>query len=161
MEAIVAVFSDWGIGSEGTQQIVLKADRAHFRDITTGNAVIVGRKTLQDFPGGRPLKNRFNIVVTRQDLSIEGAAVVHSTEEALKEAEKHERTIIIGGASIYRQFFPFTDLVHITKIESVPHSDSFFPNLDSLPDWKLEAATDSMEENGIRYSFCTYRRIRP
>ncbi len=161
MEAIVAVYSDWGIGSDGTQQVVLKADRAHFRDITTGNAVIVGRKTLEDFPGGRPLKNRRNIVVTRQDISIEGAAVVHSTEEALKEAEKQERTIIIGGASIYKQFFPFTDLVHITKIELAPPSDSFFPNLDSLPDWKLESASEWLEENGIRYSFCTYRRIKP
>lgn len=161
MEAVVAVFSDWGIGSDGTQQVVLKADRAHFRDITTGNAVIVGRKTLEDFPGGKPLKNRYNIVVTRQNISIEGATVVHSTEEALKEAEKQERTIIIGGASIYKQFFPFTDIVHITKIESAPHSDSFFPNLDSLPDWKLEDATDWMEENGTRYCFCTYRRIKP
>ncbi len=161
MEAIVAVFSDWGIGCDGTQQIALKADRAHFRDITTGNAVIVGRKTLEDFPGGRPLKNRRNIVVTRQNIEIEGATVVHSTEEALKEAEKQERTIIIGGASIYKQFFPFTDIVHITKIESAPESDSFFPNLDSLPDWEKVDTTDTMEENGIQYSFCTYRRIKP
>ena len=58
MEAIVAVFSDWGIGSEGTQQVVLKADRKHFRDLTAGAAVLVGRRTLGDFPGGKPLKGR-------------------------------------------------------------------------------------------------------
>ena len=64
MEAIVAVYSDWGIGRNGTQPVVLKADRAHFRNLTAGAAVIVGRRTLGDFPGGKPLKGRYNIVVT-------------------------------------------------------------------------------------------------
>ena len=98
MEAIVAVFSDWGIGSEGTQQVVLKADRAHFRELTKDAAVIVGHRTLADFPGGRPLKGRNNIVVTRQNIGIEGAEVAHSTEEALALAAKYPRTLVIGGA---------------------------------------------------------------
>ena len=80
MEAIVAVYSDWGIGLGGTQPVVLKADRAHFRELTAGTAVIVGRKTMEDFPGGKPLKNRHNIVVTRQNIDIPGAEVAHSTE---------------------------------------------------------------------------------
>ena len=88
MEAIVAVYSDWGIGSGGTQPVVLKADRAHFKELTMGAAVIVGRKTLGDFPGGRPLKGRHNIVVSRQELEIEGAELVHSTEEALAAAAR-------------------------------------------------------------------------
>ena len=100
MDAIVAVYSDWGIGDGGTQPVVLKADRVHFRQVTDGNAVIVGRKTLSDFPGGRPLKNRYNIVVTRQDIQIEGAQVVHSTEEALTAAAEHPRCLVIGGASV-------------------------------------------------------------
>ena len=104
MEAIVAVFSDWGIGSEGTQQVVLRADRAHFRELTGGAAVIVGRRTLGDFPGGRPLKGRNNIVITRQAIEIEGAEVAHSTEEALTLAAQYPRTLVIGGASVYRQF---------------------------------------------------------
>lgn len=83
MEAIVAVYSDWGIGSGGTQPVVLKADRAHFKELTDGAAVIVGRKTLGDFPGGRPLNGRHNIVVTRQDIEVAGAQVAHSTGEAL------------------------------------------------------------------------------
>ncbi|MEI3101807.1 MAG: dihydrofolate reductase [Oscillospiraceae bacterium] len=74
MEAIVAVYSDWGIGSGGTQPVVLKADRARFKELTMGAAVIVGRKTLEDFPGGKPLKGRHNIVVSRQKLEIEGAS---------------------------------------------------------------------------------------
>ena len=131
MDAIVAVYSDWGIGDGGTQPVVLKADRAHFRQVTEGNAVIVGRKTLSDFPGGRPLKNRYNIVVTRQDIRIEGAQVVHSTEEALAAAAEHPRCLVIGGASVYRQFYPHCDRVFLTKIDLAPHSDSFFPNLDA------------------------------
>ena len=159
MEAIVAVFSDWGIGSEGTQQIVLKADRAHFRELTAGAAVIVGRRTMEDFPGGRPLKGRNNIVVTRQNLEIEGAEVAHDTAEALELAEKYPRTLVIGGASIYRQFLPFVDTVHITKIDRAPASDSFFENLDESTDWRPLEGEDWQEEDGVRYRFVTYVRV--
>ena len=158
MEAIVAVYADWGIGSDGTQPVVLKADRAHFRQVTAGAAVIVGRRTLEDFPGGRPLKGRHNIVVTRQDIRIEGAQVVHSTQEALAAAAAQERCLVIGGASIYRQFFPHTDCVHITKIDLAPHSDSFFPNLDEDPAWTCTEQGPWLEEDGIRYCFCTYKK---
>ena len=161
MEAIVAVYSDWGIGMKGTQPVVLKADRAHFREYTRDAAVIVGRRTLGDFPGGRPLRGRHNIVVTRQDIQIEGAEVVHSTEEALEAAARQERTLVIGGASIYRQFFPYLDTVHITKIKLSPESDSFFPNLDSSPEWECSSQEPWAEENGIAYCFCTYKKIRP
>ena len=159
MEAIVAVFSDWGIGSEGTQQVVLTADRAHFRELTAGAAVIVGRRTLEDFPGGRPLKGRQNIVITRQNLVIEGAEVAHDTEEALALAAKYPRTLVIGGASVYRQFLPHVDTVHITKIDLAPASDSFFENLDASPDWALTEQGPWQEENGVRYCFQTYKRI--
>ena len=159
MEAIVAVFSDWGIGSEGTQQLVLKADRAHFRELTAGAAVIVGRRTLGDFPGGRPLKGRQNIVVTRQNIGIEGAEVAHSTDEALALAAKYPRALVIGGASVYRQFLPYVDTVHVTKIDRAPASDSFFENLDASPDWRPREAEDWQEENGVRYCFVTYVRV--
>ena len=159
MEAIVAVFSDWGIGSEGTQQIVLKADRAHFRELTAGAAVIVGRRTMEDFPGGRPLKGRNNIVVTRQKLTIEGAEVAHDTAEALELAKKYPRTLVIGGASIYRQFLPWVDTVHITKIDRAPASDSFFEDLDASPAWSLTEQTPWQEEDSVRYCFATYNRI--
>ena len=158
MDAIVAVYSDWGIGDGGTQPVVLKADRAHFRQVTEGNAVIVGRKTLSDFPGGRPLKNRYNIVVTRQDIRIEGAQVVHSTEEALAAAAEHPRCLVIGGASVYRQFDPHCDRVFLTKIDLAPHSDSFFPNLDADPAWVCTDQGEWLEEDGLRYCFCTYER---
>ena len=158
LEAIVAVYADWGIGANGTQPVVLKADRAHFRAVTGSASVIVGRRTMEDFPGGRPLKGRHNIVVTRQALDIEGAEVVHSTDEALAAAARQERCLVIGGASVYRQFFPYLKRVHITKIDLVPESDSFFPNLDQLSDWVCNEQGEWLEESGLRYCFCTYER---
>lgn len=158
MEAIVAVYSDWGIGSGGTQPVVLKADRAHFRELTMGAAVIVGRKTLEDFPGGRPLKGRHNIVVSRQAIRLEGAEVVHSTEEALAAAARHQRCLVIGGASIYRQFMPYVDTVHITKIDLAPKSDSFFPDLDADEGWQRQEEERWQKEDGLGYCFVTYQR---
>ena len=158
LEAIVAVYADWGIGAGGTQPVVLKADRRHFQSLTQGAAVIVGRRTLGDFPGGKPLKGRHNIVVTRQNIQIEGAQTVHSTEVALQAARAHERCLVIGGASIYRQFFPYLKRVYLTKIELTPRSDSFFPKLDTLDDWVCTQEGAWQEENGLRYRFCTYER---
>lgn len=160
MEAIVAVYSDWGIGSGGTQPVVLKADRAHFKELTMGAAVIVGRKTLEDFPGGKPLKGRHNIVVSRQELEIEGAELVHSTEQALAAAARQDRCLVIGGASVYRQFMPWVDTVHVTKIDLAPRSDSYFPNLDAHEDWQRQEEESWQEENGLRYCFVTYKRLK-
>ena len=158
MEAIVAVFSDWGIGSEGTQQIVLKADRAHFRALTAGAAVIVGRRTLGDFPGGRTLKGRENIVLTRQSIEIPGAVVVHGAAEALAEAAKRERVFVIGGASVYLEMFPHLDRIFVTKIDCAPHSDAFFPDLDNDPEWQIVDLGAPQEEDGLGYRFVTYER---
>lgn len=158
MDAIVAVYSDWGIGDGGTQPVVLKADRRHFRSLTDGSAVIVGRKTLADFPGGKPLANRFNIVVSRQGINVDGALVVHSTGEALDAAEDFEQCFVIGGASVYMQFFNYLERVYVTKIDIEPQSDSFFPNLDRNPEWECVAQEPWEEENGIRYCFCTYEK---
>lgn len=158
MDAIVAVYSDWGIGESGTQPVVLRADRAHFREKTRGAAVIVGRRTMEDFPGGRPLKGRHNIVVTRQNIELEGAELAHSTAEALALAARYEKCYVIGGASVFRQFFPYLDRVEITKIALAPRSDSYFPDLDADPDWFCAEQGPWQEEDGVRYCFCSYER---
>lgn len=156
MDAIVAVYSDWGIGAKGTQPVVLKADRAQFKRVTDGKTVIVGRRTLADFPGGRPLKNRRNIVVTRQNITIEGAEIAHSVEEAV--AMCGGDAVVIGGASVYRDFYPQLDRVFVTKIELCPESDSFFPNLDEAEEWCVTDEGEALEENGISYRFMCYER---
>jgi len=160
LEAIVAVYADWGIGANGTQSVVVRADRRHFREVTGGAAVLVGRKTLADFPGGRPLKNRKNIILSRTCGPVEGAVVARSAEEALAAAGEGERTFVIGGESVYRALFPHLDRVFVTKLRCRPHSDAFFPDLDADPAWRIAEAGEEQEEDGIAYRFLTYVRLR-
>lgn len=158
MDAIVAVYSDWGIGCCGTQPVVLSADRKRFRELTQGAAVIVGRRTLADFPGGRPLKNRVNIVLTRSGIEIPGAVLVHDTAGAIAEAQKHPRAFVIGGESVYRQLLPSVGRVYVTKIAAEVHSDAFFPDLDAEPGWEITGSGEELEEDGVRYRFLVYGR---
>lgn len=160
MDAIVAVYSDWGIGSNGTQPLVISADRAYFQKITKGAAVIVGRTTLADFPGGKPLKDRTNIIISRQDTPVEGALLVHSVEEALETARAYDRCLVIGGATVYMKFFPYIDRIFITKIDQQPECTAFFPNLDRNIEWECTHQGEWQEEKGVRFCFCTYERIR-
>ena len=158
MELIVAVYDDWGIGKDGTQPIALSADRKFFRETTKGACVIVGRKTLADFPGGRPLPNRVNVVISRGDSTMEGTYLCHSPEEAAEFTKRFERTMVIGGGSIYRQMLPYCNKAYITKVHATPESDTYFPNLDEDPAWKLTQVLQSGEENGIAYDICVYER---
>ena len=159
MELIVAVYDDWGIGKDGTQPIALSADRKFFRETTKGAMVIVGRKTLADFPGGKPLPNRVNVVLTRQGVDMEGVVVCHSPEEAVTLAKDAPRAMVIGGGSIYKQLLPFCDTAYITKVHTAPESDTFFPDLDQDPQWKLAEVLQEGEENGIAFQMCLYKRI--
>lgn len=158
MELIVAVYDDWGIGKDGTQPIALSVDRKFFRETTRGAMVIVGRKTLADFPGGKPLPNRVNVVLTRQNADIEGVVTCRSPQEAVALAKTAERAMVIGGGSIYRQLLPYCDTAYITKVHTQPESDTFFPNLDQDPQWTLSQVLMSGEENGISYEMCLYKR---
>ena len=158
MELIVAVYDDWGIGKDGTQPIALSADRKFFREMTRGCMVIVGRRTIADFPGQKPLPGRVNVALTRSNTEIPGFTVCSSPEEAVKLATTSQRATVIGGGSIYRQMLPYCDTAYITKVHCAPESDTFFPNLDENPEWTLDAILQSGEENGIAYEMCRYIR---
>ena len=158
MELIVAVYDDWGIGCCGTQPIALSADRKFFRETTRGCMVIVGRRTIADFPGQKPLPGRVNVALTRSNMEIPGFTVVHSPEEAAQMAKTAERAMVIGGGSIYRQMLDHCDTAYVTKVHVTPGSDTFFPNLDESPAWELAEVLQSGEENGIAYEICLYRR---
>ncbi len=158
MELIVAVYNDWGIGRDGTQPVALSADRKFFRETTKGAMVIVGRKTLADFPGGRPLPKRVNVVLTRQNVQIPDVTVCHSPQEAAELAKTAERAFVIGGGSVYRQMLPLCDRAYVTKVHATPVSDTYFPNLDEMPDWYLAETLESGEEDGIAYEMCLYCR---
>ena len=158
LEAIVAVYGDWGIGADGTQPVTVSADRKHFRDLTMGAAVIVGRRTLADFPDGRPLKGRTNIVLSRTAEPVEGAVMARSAAEALEKAAEYPRALCIGGASVYKELFPHFTRVNVTKLDVTPHSDAFFPDLDADPAWRIAEESEEQEENGVRYRFLVYER---
>ena len=158
MELIVAVYDDWGIGADGTQPVALSADRKFFREITKGACVIVGRKTLADFPGGKPLPNRVNVVISRNCGPIEGVTVCRSPEEAAELTKQYLRVMVIGGGSIYRQMLPYCDTAYITKVHTTVPCDTYFPNLDKDPQWDLAQVLLSGQEDGIGYEMCLYKR---
>lgn len=159
MDLIVAVYDDWGIGKDGTQPVALTADRKFFRETTRGAAVIVGRRTVQDFPGQKPLPGRENIVLSRKDEAPEGFTLCHSPEEAADYTRDAEKVFIIGGGSVYRQMLPMCQRAYVTKVHCLVVSDTWFPDLDASPDWKLTEVLQSGEENGIPYEMCLYERI--
>lgn len=158
MELIVAVYEDWGIGRDGTQPIALSADRKFFRETTRGCMVIAGRRTIEDFPGQKPLPGRVNVVLTRSGREFPGFTVCPSPEAAVELARTVPRAMVIGGGSVYRQMLPYCDTAYITKIHAVPASDTWFPNLDKDNGWYLVETLQSGEENGICYEMLLYKR---
>ena len=156
MDAIVAVYDDWGIGCEGDQPIALSADRKFFRRTTAGATVIVGRKTVGSFPGQAPLPKRRNILLTRQDIEVPGFEIAHSPEEAAAMSAGDEKVFVIGGGTVYRQMLPLCDRAVITKVHTTAPCDTWFPNLDESPEWELRETIESGEENGIAYEMCVY-----
>ena len=159
MEAIVAVYTDWGIGSEGTQPIVVPEDRRRFAEITKGATLIVGSKTLLDFPESQPLKGRRNLIMTRQDTAVDGAEIVHTPEEALELCGDDEQVFVVGGATVYMSMFPYLDKIYVTKIDATPASDAYFPNLDSLPDWE-QTSSEKFSSGGQNCEFCVYEKVK-
>ncbi len=156
MKLIVAVYDDWGIGAGGTQPVALAADRKFFRETTRGSSVIVGRRTVEDFPGKKPLPGRRNYLLTRQGGDYPGFIRCAAPEEAA--ALAGEDAFVIGGGSVYRQMLAYCDTAYVTKVHMTPVSDTFFPNLDQEPGWRRTETLQSGEENGIRYEMCLYRR---
>ena len=158
MDLIVAVYDDWGIGKDGTQPITLSADRKFFREATRDAMVIVGRKTLADFPGGKPLPKRVNVLLTRGNPDRTDVIVCHSPEEALKVAQSAPKVMVIGGGSVYRQMLPYCDVAHVTKIDHAYEADAYFPDLDSDPEWEITADSDEQVYFDITYQFLKYER---
>ena len=160
MNAIVIVDQNWAIGHENDLLFSLPGDMKHFRTLTTGGTVIMGRKTLDCFPGGKPLPNRRNIVITRnEEFQREGCEVVTSPEAALELAAgtPDEQLWIIGGGSVYTIFLSRCKRVFLTKVDAAaPETDTYFPNLDKLPTWEVETTSESYEENGLTYQFVNY-----
>lgn len=161
MNLIVAVDQNWAIGCKNKLLASIPGDQRFFRDVTTGNVVVLGRKTLETFPQGKPLKNRTNIILSSDpDYQVKDALVVHSMEELLQELEKYppEQIYIIGGESVYRQLLPYCAIAHVTKINHAYEADSYFPNLDEDEEWEIAADSEEQTYFDLEYRFYQYER---
>ena len=161
MNIIVAADKNWGIGKDNKLLVSIPADMKFFRGTTTGNVVVMGRKTLESFPGGLPLKRRTNIVLTKDvNYQVKDAVLVHSVEELLEELKKYdsENVYVIGGDSVYRQLLPYCDIAHVTKIDYAYEADSYFPNLDEDPQWEVTASSEEQTYFDLEYTFVKYQR---
>lgn len=162
MNLIVAVDENWAIGNKNELLVSIPADHKFFRQETTGKVVVLGRKTLETFPQGLPLKNRTNIILSsKPDYRVKDAIVVHNLEELLAELKNYpdEDIYIVGGESVYRQMLPYCNVAHVTKIDRAYAADAYFPNLDELPEWKITADSDEQSYFDITYTFYKYERI--
>lgn len=161
MNAIVAVDKNWAIGNKGNLLVSIPNDQKMFRQTTTGKVVVLGRKTMDTFPGKQPLKNRTNIILTRDNSYVQkDAVVVHSVEELLTELKKYasEDVYIIGGDSVYKQMLPYCDTVHVTKIDHTFEADSYFPNLDKMEDWEIAESSEEQTYFDLEYEFIKYQK---
>lgn len=161
MRAILNADRNWGIGFQNQLLVHIPSDMRFFREHTTGNIVVMGRKTLESLPGGRPLADRDNIVLSRDpDLRVRGAAVVHSVEELqqLLADVDTDRVYVIGGAEIYRLLLPYCDTAFVTKVDYAYQADAFFPDLDAMPEWELAEESEEQTCFDIEFTFRTYKR---
>lgn len=163
MNLIVAVDENWAIGYKNELLIRIPADMKMFRQETTGKVVVLGRKTLETFPNGQPLKNRTNIILsTKKDYQVKDAIVVHSIEELLEELKNYpsEDIYIIGGETVYRQMLPYCDVAHVTRIDRKYEADAFFPNLEDEGNWEITAESDEQSYFDTTYTFVKYERSK-
>ena len=161
MNLIVAVDKNWAIGNGNKLLVSIPQDMKFFRETTMNKVVVMGRKTLESFPGGQPLKKRTNIVLTRdKHYDVKDAVVVHSIEELLEELKKYneEDIYIIGGETIYRQMLPYCKLAHVTKINHGYEADTYFPNLDEMAEWEVTGVSDEQTYFDLEYEFVRYER---
>lgn len=161
MNLIVNVDKNWAIGLGSKLLVRIPQDMKYFRSMTTGHVVVMGRKTLESFPESKPLPNRVNIVLTRdQGYQAPGALVVHSMEELKEELKKYsgEEIFVIGGGQIYRELLPLCDKAYVTKVDRAFDADVYFPDLDQDPQWKMTKVSEEQTYFDLEYVFAVYER---
>ena len=161
MNLIVAADKNWGIGKDNKLLVSIPSDMKFFRQETMGKVVVMGRKTLESFPNGLPLKNRTNVVLTSdKNYQLKDAVIVHSIDEVLEELKKYDddEIYVIGGGKVYEELLPYCNVAHVTKIDFAFEADTHFPNLDENPEWKITASSDEQTYFDLEYTFVKYER---
>lgn len=161
MKMIFSADENWGIGRDNKLLFRVRGDMANFKRMTVGKVVVMGRSTLESLPGGKPLPDRVNIVLSaREDYTADGVTVCRSLGELLDAVSAYptDDVFVIGGESVYRMLLPYCDTAYVTRFYASAEADRFMPDFDALPGWRLAEASEEMEENGLRYKFLTYAR---
>lgn len=169
MKAIVAVDEKWGIGCSGKLLFKIPEDMKHFRRVTLGSIIVMGHTTFESLPGRQPLKDRVNVVLSRDDnFFAEGVHICHSVDELLRFISKYDGMdcsnrdcsnrdcFIIGGESVYQQLMPYCSEVLVTRVEGSFPADRFFPDIARDTSFRLEEESGRHEYNGLGYRFCSY-----
>lgn len=159
MRAIVVVDQNWGIGKKNDLLFRLPADMKHFRETTEGKVVVMGSNTLLSFPGGKPLKNRTNIVLWPDGEDREDCKVVHSLGQLFEEVGRYpeQDVFVVGGAMLYRTLLPYCSGAIVTRADADGDAEVFFENLDRLENWECVSEGEPQETNGINIRFCVYK----
>lgn len=161
MTIIVAADENWAIGNKDDLLVRIKEDHRNFKALTKGNVVILGRKTLCTFPGGLPLKERTNIIMSRDPgYKVEGAIVAHSVEELLEIVKQYDddKVFVIGGGTIYDQLLPYCNKAVVTRLDHAYEADTYFHDLDADDEWEITNTSDEMTSFDLTYHFVTYER---
>lgn len=159
--AIVAADNNWGIGFNGELLERIPDDLKRFKQLTDDSTVVMGRKTWDSLPK-KPLPNRFNIIVTSQEVDDNDIDIKHSSMEEVKaflELDLGIPVFIIGGGMIYRELLPYCQEVYVTKIlKNHDNVDTYFPNLDEMEEWEQDESSETYNYNGVNYQYQHYRR---
>ena len=161
MRLIVAVDKNWGIGKNNDLLVSIPSDKKFFRQETTGKVVVMGRKTLESFPGGLPLKNRTNVVLTRNaGYRAKDTVIVHDIPELLEELKKYpsDAVYVVGGGTVYEELLPYCDEAYVTKIDFAYEADTYFPNLDQMPEWEMVEGSEGQTYFDLEFTFTRYER---
>lgn len=161
MRLIVAVDKNWGIGKNNDLLVSIPSDKKFFRQETTGKVVVMGRKTLESFPGGLPLKNRTNVVLTRNaGYRAKDTVIVHDIPELLEELKKYpsDAVYVVGGGTVYEELLPYCDEAYVTKIDFAYEADTYFPNLDQMPEWEMVEESEEQTYFDLDFTFTRYER---
>jgi len=162
MKLIVAAARDWGIGNKGELLFNVPEDMEFFKKTTLNKVVVMGRKTLLSLPGGNPLKNRTNIVMTSDvNFKKEGCIIVNSKEALFEELKKYKSddVFLIGGGILYKELYPYCSEAYITKFDAILEADTYLHNFDEDKDWLLTYASEIHEHNGIKFIFTIYKNL--
>lgn len=160
MKLIVNVSKNWAIGRDNKLLFHLSQDMKFFKANTVGKTVVMGRKTLDSLPGGKPLPNRTNIVLTRNtDFVRDGVVVCNTIEDMLSSITDTDDVIVMGGESLYRSLLPYCTVALVTKVDAtIDGADAYMVNLDDDPDWEIAEESDVMNEKSLDFKFVTYKR---